>query len=277
MTESLPALPPGTVDTHMHIYGPASEFPYPPGAKVPGEYPFSAYVALRKRLGIAKTVYVQPSAYGRDHACMLDALRRDPGARAVADIGPDISDTELQDLHEAGVRAARIYDQGDGSTPFAELEAIVARLQGAVDWHVILQPKRPAWEDLTSRLNALPGEFVIDHMGRIPVEKGTDDPGFKMMIALARDGRAWIKLSAPYHVSKSGAPGYDDCRARAEMLIEKCPDRLLWGTNWPHPNAVPPDNDDDQLLRTISGWIGDGIERQKIFVDNPHRLYGFEQ
>ncbi len=268
-------VPAGACDCHMHVYGPAARFPYAPSVKTPPpDFPLEAYLELRRRLGLQRTVFVQPSAYGTDNACVLDAITRTaPGGRGIAVIDPSAPEAEIARLHAAGIRGVRFHDMVVGCLRFDVLEAVATRIQPH-GWHVQVQLDGDGLVDLAPRLAALPVDCVIDHMGRIPIEGGTDRAAFKSLLRLLDTGRCWVKLSAPYHVSRAGPPDYRDCAARARALVRAVPERMVWGSNWPHP-SVPKKPNDVDLLDVLADWASDDAVLHRILVDNPAALFGF--
>ena len=265
--------PAGAADCHMHIYGPATRF-QAAGPTQPPDFPLESYLALRERLGISRTVYVQPSGYGGDHACMLDAMARDPApARGIAILDAEVPDAELAHLDAAGVRGVRFIETGRPSAELRSLEAVAARI-APLGWHVQVQFEGDAMEEVAPRLLLLPCPVVIDHIGRIPVEGGTDRAAFRALLRLMENGRAWVKLSAPYHTSKAGPPHWRDLAGRAGTLAEWFPDRLVWATNTPHPSVPVNKPDDADLLDMLGCWLDETAIRL-VLVDNPIALYGF--
>jgi len=236
-------VPAGACDCHMHVYGPVARFPYAPSIKTPPlDVPLEAYLALRQRLGLQRTVFVQPSAYGADNACALDAIARTaPNGRGIAVIDPAAPEAEIARLHAAGMRGVRFHDMVAGCLPFDVLEPVAARI-APHGWHVQIQLDGDRLVDLAPRLAALPVDVVIDHMGRIPIEHGTARAAFKILRCLLDSGRCWVKLSAPYHVSRAGPPDYRDCATRA-----------------PRPGSAPPPN----------GCCGEATGRIRAFGKNP--------
>lgn len=253
------APPPGTTDTHMHIYG------------TPGRT-LDDYRALRQRLGIARTVYVQPSSLATDNALLLECIAADGGrARGIAVIDPAAPDSELDRLHAGGVRGVRFHDVVKGCLGYDVLEAVAARVANW-GWHVIVQSEGERLADLAPRFAALPVDVVVDHMGRIPLAGGVGHPAFAALLRLLEGGRAWVKLSAPYHVTRN----YADLDARAHALVQAAPERMLWASNWPHPSVTGADvPDDGELLDVLGRWTGGGEALHAVLVDNPARLYGF--
>lgn len=268
-------LPPGSTDCHMHVYGPESRFPVQADTPLVHEANFEHYMEVRNRLGIERTVYVQPSAYGRDHACLLDAMRRDPSeARGIAIIGTEGTDASFRDLHAAGVRGVRFHSLAAGCLDIDELEPIAAVI-AEFGWHVQVQIDGDDLCNLEARLQNFPCDVVIDHMGRIPVESGLERAAFRVLMRLLEAGRCWVKLSAPYHVSQSGPPNYEDCAKRAEAMITQAPHRLVWGSNWPHPTACGTRPEDSDLLFAALEWCGGPELVDKVFVSNPAKLFDF--
>ena len=267
--------PPGGCDTHMHIYEDRFE-PAPTATFRPPHSPVPDYLAMRRRIGIERTVVVQPSGYGADNACTLKAMAAmGPSARGVAVVEPGVGDAELQRLTDAGMRGIRYFMLPGGVLPWESLETMAARV-GNFGWHVQLQldgRRLPEREKLLKRLS---GTLVIDHNGKFLEPVPVDHPSFKCLLRLVENGRTWVKLSAPYETSKLGPPRYADVGALATALIKAAPERCVWATNWPHP-SVPKETrpDDADLLDLLLDWAPDEATRRKILVDNPARLYGF--
>jgi predicted TIM-barrel fold metal-dependent hydrolase len=260
----------GICDTHMHVYGPAGRFP---AEKLIDGATFEDYLALREKLGISRTVYVQPSAYGRDHGCLLDALERDPeNARGIAIAGTETAYTDLRKLDDAGVRGVRFLSFSDSCLSLPELEDVAQHI-AQLGWHVIVQTTAAELADIERRLINLPCTVVIDHMGRIPATGGTDHPAFQSLLRLLDHEHCWLKLSGPYYLSAdfdTDVAGPD----RVQKLLEIAADRLLWGSNWPHPSLAAGEKPDDiAMMALVQSWCGD--DWPKIAVKNPARLYGF--
>ncbi|HEX2115846.1 MAG TPA: amidohydrolase family protein [Alphaproteobacteria bacterium] len=266
--------PPGTCDTHMHVYEPG--YPARPEVAKPPVAPVTDYLRLCKRLGIARTVFVQPNAYGADNSCMLAAMKAyGPNARGVAVVTPDVSDAELDRLTKAGIRAIRFMLLPGGPLSWDVFDTLTARVR-PFGWHVNLQIDGRTFAEHEAQLRRLPGNLVVDHVGKFLEPVPTDHPGFRALLRLLETGRTWVKLSAPYEVSRSGAPLYSDVGVLAKALVNAAPDRMLWASNWPHPSAKPEHIPDDaDLLDLLLGWAPDEATRRKILVDNPARLYGF--
>lgn len=256
-------VPDGACDTHLHIYG-------TPGQRL------DDYRDLRDRLGLQRAVFVQPSKFQTDNSLVLECIAQEAGkARGIAVIHPEAPEAELQRLHAGGIRGVRFHDVVPGCLPFTVLDEVAARI-APLDWHVIVQSEGERLPDLETQLRGLTVDFVIDHMGRIPVERGVNHPGFQAILRLLETGRCWVKLSAPYHVSVTGGPDFADCRDRGRALVAAAPERMLWGSNWPHPSvtggAMP---DDADLLDVLADWADDDVAIRRILVDNPAALYGF--
>ncbi len=259
----------------MHIY--EAKFRIAPTAiATPPEAPVSAYLAVRQRLGIARTVVVQPSAYGTDNTCTLMAMAAmGPSARGIAVVDSTASDGELARLTEAGIRGIRFLMLKGGALPWEILDTMAARVM-AFGWHVQLQMDGRLLPEREATLRRLPGTLVIDHVGKFLEPVPSDHPSFRCLLRLVESGRVWVKLSAPYEVSRSGPPFYDDVGALAKVLVKAAPERMVWATNWPHPSA--PKNttpDDAQLLDVLLDWAPDEGVRRRILVENPAILYGF--
>ncbi len=277
MTGQSPRLiaPPGACDTHMHIY--EERFPVSPTAVVkPGPAPVSAYLAMRKRIGVSRTVVVQPSAYGFDNSCTLEAVAAmGDSARGVAVVEETVSDAELERLTKVGMRGVRFFMLAGGVLPWSALESMAAKVK-PFGWHVQLQLDGRDLPQHAAMLSRLPVTLVIDHVGKFLEPVTIDHPSFRTLLRLVEAGRTYVKLSAPYEVSKAGPPYFDDVGALAKALVKAAPERMLWATNWPHP-SVPPEKrpDDALLLDMLLDWAPDDATRRKILVDNPAAVYGF--
>jgi len=275
--QGLPRLkaPPGTADTHMHIF--EARFPLAPTAVMkPPESPVSEYVKVCGRIGIERTVVVQPSGYGTDNSCTLAAMAAlGPNARGVAVVPPTVPDTELERLTQAGIRGVRFHMFPGGVLPWESLEPLAARVL-PFGWHVQVQLDGRQLPDHEAVLSRVPGTLVIDHVGKFLEPVPVDHPAFRVLVRLVEAGRTYVKLSAPYEVSKVGPPNYDDVGALAKVLVKTAPERMLWASNWPHlgqPKERLPD--EAVQLDMLLDWAPDESVRRKILVDNPARLYGF--
>ncbi len=279
MAETTPRLPtpPGACDTHMHIFEPGYQ-PLP-GANVPAiPGTVAEYRKLRARLGITHTVIVQPAAYGNDNRCTLAAMRAladgTHRTRGVAIVLPGDSDAEITRLTAAGIRGIRYHLLPGGGVTWDTLATMAARV-AAHGWHVQLQLDGRELAAREAQLNALPCAIVIDHIGRFMQPVAADDAGWQALRRLVDGGRCWVKLSAPYHGSKSGPPRYADAGVLAMELIGAAPERMLYATNWPHPSLKNNFPDDAVLLDLLGEWAGSAAVRERILVANPAQLYGF--
>lgn len=267
--------PPGACDTHMHIYD--DRFALAPTATFkPPTAPTAAYLAMRARIGISRTVVVQPTGYGFDNACTLEAMAAmGDSARGIAVVPPDAKDAELERLTKAGMRGIRYFMLPGGVLPWETLETMATRV-GAFGWHVQLQLDGRQLPEHEAQLKRLPGTLVIDHNGKFLEPVAIDDPAFKCLLRLLENGRTWVKLSAPYETSKKGPPLYPDVGALAKALAKAAPERCVWATNWPHPSVPRAECPDDaDLLDLLLDWAPDEKTRNRILADNPASLYGF--
>jgi len=271
--------PPGTCDAHCHVFGPAARFPYAPERRyTPPDAPKERLRALHEHLGISRAVLVQASCHGTDNRAMLDALawarRFEPAGawRGVAMVGKEVADRELESLAEAGVRGVRFNFVAHlgGAPDFEAFDRVTARI-GALGWHVVLHLDAEDILEHRARIERLEVTFVIDHMGRVKAEHGLEQKPFRMLLELMRNELAWVKVSGPERISSAGKP-FHDAVPFARALIETAPGRVLWGTDFPHPNvrAMPNDGDLVDLLPLV---CPDAELRRKLLVDNPARLY----
>jgi 2-pyrone-4,6-dicarboxylate lactonase len=281
-------LPAGSVDAHCHVFGPGSEFPFAPERKyTPCDASRHQLFALRDRLGFARNVIVQATCHGADNRAMLDAcLHSDGKARGVATVRRGVTDAELWDMHHAGVRGVRFnfVKRLVDFTPKDELMEIATRI-APLGWHVVVYFEAADLPELWDFFAGLPTTVVVDHMGRPDVSKPVDGEEFERFIRLMHEHpNIWSKVSCPERLSVSGPPALDgesaayrDVVPFARRLIETFPDRVLWGTDWPHPNLknhIP----DDGLLVDFIPHIATSQERQRqLLVDNPMRLYWPEE
>jgi D-galactarolactone isomerase len=264
---------PGACDSHMHVY----EDAYPLAATAtfkPPHAPASAYRAVQRELGLARTVVIQPTGYGFDNRCTLAALAAlGPEARAVVVVAPDVTPAELRSLHDLGARGVRYMMLPGGVLPWSALAPTAARI-AQLGWHVDLQLDGRELPQHEAALLALPCRLVVDHVGRFHGPTTPESPAFASLCRLLDAGRCWVKISAPYESSKLGPPAYADIAPLARALAERYPERCLWASNWPHPNVVPRPAD-----TAMVDWAFDCIasepSRRRILVDNPAELYGF--
>ena len=270
------APPPGAVDAHCHVFGPADEFAYAPERKyTPCDAPKAKLFELRDYLGFERNVIVQASCHGRDNAALVDALNAaGDRARGVAVVGADVSDEELAEMDAAGVRAVRFnfVKRLVDATPKEVFLGIAERI-AKLNWHIVVYFEAPDLEELTPFLGQLPTTIVVDHMGRPDVTKGVDHPDFQRFLALMEDnGDIWTKVSCPERLTQDGPP-YNDVVAFSKTLVERFPDRVLWGTDWPHPNMKSHMPDDGMLVDMIPRIAETPALQQELLVNNPRRLY----
>lgn len=268
-------LPAGATDTHLHIYEPG--FSLNPLAVSPPEPDagLASYRAEMGRLGIARAVVVQPTAYGTDNSCLLDAVAAlGPAGRGVVILPEDITDRQMDLLSAQGVVGLRCFLLNPGG--MMTWDRIIGMAPRAAErhWHLDLQFDGREWPGMEARVRDLPGKLVIDHCGKFLVPPDPDGPEMAALLRVLDTGRAWVKLAAPYETSLVGPPGYDDVSAIARRLVAHAPTRCLWASNWPHP-GVRPRPDTALLLDLLADWAPDAAERETILVTNPAELYGF--
>lgn len=268
--------PAGATDTHCHVFGPTDRFPYVAGRSyTPPESPLPEYIALLDTLGLERGVIVQPSVYGTDNRATLDALRSHPDRlRGVAVVDGSVSDDELQEMDRLGVRGLRINVLFRGGVGFELAHALAERI-APLGWHLQFLIDISEAEGYAAELRRLAVDSVVDHMGHMPVWKGVDHPAFQDLLALLGEERTWVKLSGAYRISAEDHPPYVDVRPFARALIQARPDRLVWGSDWPHPAVTRPMPNDGALLDLLADWAPDPELRRRVLVDNPARLYGF--
>jgi 2-pyrone-4,6-dicarboxylate lactonase len=269
--------PPGAVDAHCHVFGPGALFPYAPERKyTPCDASKERLWALRDFLGFERNVVVQATCHGADNRALVDALRSSGGrARGVATVAKEVSDDKLRELDEAGVRGVRFnfVKRLVDSTPREELEEIARRV-AALGWHVVIYFEAQDLPELYDFFASLPATLVVDHMGRPDVTRAVDGKEFELFVRLMREcPNVWSKVSCPDRLSKSGPPGYDDVVPFAKRLIEEFPGRVLWGTDWPHPNMKSHMPDDGALVDFLPRIAVSVEQQRRLLVDNPRRLY----
>lgn len=275
-------LPEGAVDAHCHVFGPGDDFPYAPERKyTPCDAGKDALFALRDHLGFARNVVVQATCHGADNRAMIDALIHSNGkARGVATVKPDISEAELLAMHEAGVRGVRFnfVKRLVDPKPDAYYRGIIDKI-AALGWHIVVYFEAADLEERWDFSTSLPTIVVVDHMGRPDVTKPVDGPEFARFLEFMQRDNVWAKVTCPERLSKSGPPGYADFVPFARAVVERFPDRVLWGTDWPHPNLnmVGHMPDDGALVDLIPAIAPTAELQQRLLVDNPMRLYWPEE
>jgi predicted TIM-barrel fold metal-dependent hydrolase len=267
-------LPPQSCDAHCHVFGPGHVFPYAPGRRyTPEDAPKEALAALHDKLGIARAVIVQASCHGTDNAAMLDCIASDPARyRGVAIVDDSFTDADYDRLHAGGVRGVRFnfVKHLGGAPDMGVFNRVIDRVKGR-GWHVVLHLDAPDIIPLSGMIRALPLPFVIDHMGRVPGKDGVEQPALKALIGLSREQNCWIKVCGAERIS---LPPYTEAIPIAHAIVEAAPDRVLWGTDFPHPNATH-EADEAELVELVPKFAPDAALRHKLLVDNPARLYGF--
>ncbi len=276
-------LPANACDTHAHVFGPASRFPYAADRSyTPPDAPLAKYLGMLDTLGFARGVLVQGSAHGRDNGAMLDALERHPDRlRGVAVADADTPVAELRRWAALGVKGLRFnhFFRGGslhyrGGVPLEAARALGPRM-AELGWHVQLWIDVKDLPDTIPIIRAIGLPVVIDHMGRTDARAGSATPGFQSLLRLLGEGGCWVKLSGAHRLSNS-APDYPEARPFHEALVRTNPDRLVWGTDWPHPRIEGQMPDAGRLLDLFQRWTPDARTREAILVGNPARLYGFD-
>lgn len=268
--------PAGACDCHMHFYDTEERYPVAPTAAfLPPPARVADYRALQARLGLERVVVVEPTSYGTDNRCTMDAVGElGDVARAIVVVDQTATDAELERLTTAGARGIRFHMFRAGVLPWNILEEMAARVH-PFGWHVQLQCNGRELPEREALLRRLPGGLVIDHVARFQDPVPPDHAAFQCLLRLVASGRVWVKLSAPYESSKSGPPGYRDVGVLARKLVEAAPERMLWASNWPHPGQPDTVRDEAPLLDLLLDWAPEEAIRRRILVDNPAALYGF--
>ncbi|OZI74996.1 amidohydrolase family protein [Bordetella genomosp. 12] len=271
------ALPPGAWDTHCHVFGPPERFPYAEGRSyTPPDAPFERLAALHRHIGVKHAVVVQAACHGADHRALLDALAQSQGRyRGVAVIAPDIPQAELLAMHAAGVRGARLnFVPHLGTPPDAATVLALADRIAPLGWHLCLHVDGASLPGLLPLLKRLPLPYVVDHMGRVQAARGLDDPAFRGLLSLAAEPAAWVKISGIDRISQGKRPFHDGLPFM-RALADAMPQRLLWGSDWPHPNVRGDMPDDGEVVDALFLAVPDAALRHRILVDNPAQLYEF--
>jgi predicted TIM-barrel fold metal-dependent hydrolase len=269
--------PPGATDAHCHIFGPGDVYPYAADRSyTPPDAPLERFRELQATLGLERAVLVNASCHGTDNTVILDAIAQSGGKyRGVANVDGSVSDAELERLHEGGIRGIRFnFVQHLGGTPdLAEFHRLVNRIR-SLDWHVVLHFDAADLLEFEEMLLGLPVPFIIDHMGRVPTKDGLDQRPFEILLETARMENCWVKICGAERISSAGPP-FTDAVPFGQAILDVCPDRVLWGTDWPHPNIKKYMPNDGDLVDLIPLFMPDEALQRAVLVDNPHRLYGF--
>lgn len=270
--------PPNSCDAHCHIFGPASRFPYSlDRTYTPPDSGLEQFETLQRQLGLSRAVFVQASCHGVDNSAMLDGISRGNGRFAgVAMIDESFSSRDISALHDQGVRGTRfnfVAHLGGAPEPDS-FWRIVERVQ-PFGWHIVLHFDASDLPNFAGLFESMPCPYVIDHMARVPVGGGLEQESFQQLLAMMSDERCWVKISGAERLTAHGAPPYEDVTPYAQALIAAAPDRVLWGSDWPHPNVrhMP---DDGDLLDLLASFAPDEETRTRILVTNPESLYDFE-
>jgi D-galactarolactone isomerase len=296
------APPAGSCDCHAQVYGPKERYPFKPAPAPtptvapdpdpeqappppdPSDRTVERYRELQALLGFSRVVLVQPSHYGNDHACLIEslsALSSEPGfesggdARGIAVLRADVEDTELEDLVSAGIIGARfVMLAGENAYDWDTADRLAWRIHD-FGWCVVLQMDGSDLHEVEQRLNDWPGPVVIDHIGNFQRTKTLNQRGFKALTRLIDRDKAWVKLSAPYESSRRGRADDPEVSDIARALINWAPERMIWGSNWPHPAVLDNPPDDRMLLKIFNDWVPEQSWRARILRDNPAELFGF--
>jgi len=271
-------IPYGACDTHAHVIARDARYPLIPERSytAPAATP-EAYLAMLDAQGMTRGVLVQVSIHGTDNRYMMQALQANPERlRGVAVASPDISDAQLQALHDAGVRGLRLNVLFGGGVGLDAMQTLARRI-APMGWHLqFLIDVNQLDVSMLRQLAQLPCPGVIDHLGHVRAEAGSDAPGFRTLLRLVCEANFWVKLSGAYRISDD-FDSFQDVTPLAQMLVATAPDRMLWGSDWPHVSIYPPAHmpDTGVLRNLLPRWIPDAATRQRILVENPQRLYGF--
>jgi 2-pyrone-4,6-dicarboxylate lactonase len=266
--------PAGACDAHCHVFGPTSRFPYAPDRRyTPEDAPKEALAALHTHLGLSRAVIVQASCHGTDNRAMLDAIASAPDRyRGIAIVDDGFSARDFETLHAGGVRGVRFnFVRHLGGAPDMEVFRRVLERIRPLGWHVVLHLDAPDLAPLSDMIRTLPVPFVIDHMGRVNAAAGVDQAPFRALLELVRMERCWVKVSGAERISRHP---FDAALPIARALLAVAPDRVLWGTDFPHPNLKTPVDEAD-LVDLLPAIAETEAARRKLLVENPARLYGF--
>jgi len=274
-------LPPLACDTHAHIMGPKARYAYSPARiYTPPDCLLPDYQKMLATLGVERAVLVQPSVYGTDNTVMLEAMKSAGGGfRGVAVVADNVSDAELKKLDAAGVRGVRlnivdVKDRKPGTLPMESLKKLAQRI-APLGWHMEFLMHADEFPDLDRAFAGFPVDIVLGHLGYMKTDKGLGNPGFQALLRLMKAGRAWVKLTGPSRITTTGGLPYADVVPYARALLDANPERVIWGTDWPHVIIKTPMPNDGDLADLLSDWIPDAKLREQVLVRNPARLYRF--
>jgi len=270
--------PPNAADCHMHTYDPA-RFPMPPNPRVaPSDATIEHYRVLQKRIGTTRVVIVQPRNYATDNRVTLYAISQlGQNARGVAVVSPAVTDAELKAFHDGGIRGIR-FSLADPSSRAVTPDMVepLAKRVADLGWHVQFNVDGGMIDEMAVVLRRLPTPMVFDHLAHPPLPVGIDHSSHKIVRELIDKGHTWVKLSGAYSNSKIGPPSYPEATKTAQAFVKAAPERLVWGSDWPHPGLPDGKKPDDALLfDLLTEWVPDEAVRNRILVQNPEALYGF--
>jgi predicted TIM-barrel fold metal-dependent hydrolase len=273
------AVPPGACDTHAHVFGPAQKYPCQENrAYTPVDNPIGDLRAMHAALGIERLVLVQASVHGTDSRAVLDAVATDPERlRCIVAVKEDVTDRELRDMHGGGARGIRVNLVDKGGMPYSSLDALhrIGERIAPLGWHVELLVHVEDNDELEGLVKRLKVPVSVGHVGYTKAALGQKHPGYQRFLGLLRDGYFWVKLTGQYRISAREHAPYDDVVPFAQAVVEAAPERIVWGSDWPHVvywKSMPNDGD---LLNELAAWVPDAAVRNRILVDNPAQLYGF--
>lgn len=267
--------PKGTTDCHFHIIGDPAQYPFSPNRSyTPTKADEAAYLRMANTLGIERVVIVQPSVYSFDNRATIDAVKNfgKDRARAVVLLGSDVSDAELKQMDEAGVRSVRFITFAAGGAPLDQLKTVANRI-APLGWNMQMYVRPEHLLELAPVLKDLPIQFVFDHLGAITADKNENDPALKVILGLLDADKAWVKVTA-YRSSVAGYP-YRDANWIVQTYVKHAPERCIWGSDWPHPQMHEHMPDDGELIDLLLECVPDEKTRNRILADNPAKLYGF--
>lgn len=269
-------MPRGACDCHAHLFGPQAKYAYAANRRyTPPDATADDYIKMLRSIGVDRAVLVQPSVYMTDNTVILDALAENKFPfRAVAVVNDEVSDAELARMHKLGVRGLRLNLRNSNGAPGDLAPRLAARI-APLGWHLQFRINAEDFTAIGPMLRALPCDFIIDHIGQVPIADGVNGEAFRAILNLTQGGRCWVKLSAPMRMSARDYP-YADVVPLVHALVAAAPERMVWASDWPHTTLTCAMPNDGDLVDLLPEWIPDAATRQKILVGNPARLYGFD-
>ena len=269
-------MPRGACDCHAHLFGPQAKYAYAANRRyTPPDATADDYIKMLRAIGVDRAVLVQPSVYMTDNTVILDALAENKFPfRAVAVVNDEVSDAELARMHKLGVRGLRLNLRNSNGAAGDLAPRLAARI-APLGWHLQFRINAEDFTAIGPMLRALPCDFIIDHIGQVPIADGVNGEAFRAILNLTQGGRCWVKLSAPMRMSARDYP-YADVTPLVHALVAAAPERMVWASDWPHTTLTCAMPNDGDLVDLLPEWIPDAATRQKILVGNPARLYGFD-